>query len=195
MDKIGFFGGSFDPIHIAHINLALQIKEKYLLDKVIFCPANISPFKVNFPPVVGGSDRYKMVSLAIEGIEDFLITDFEIKKKSPSYTINTLKHLINEHSSAKFFLILYKDLICEFNKWKDFRELLKISKILVAVDEGDKNEKINKNLIDFIPQVCSIKKIDINSTFIRDRIKKNLYCGHILHPKVLDYIYKHRLYS
>jgi nicotinate-nucleotide adenylyltransferase len=198
--QIGFLGGTFDPIHFGHINLAIQIKEKFDLEEVIFCPVNVSPSKVNNPPKSSGKDRLKLVELAIEDIPFFSVTDFEINKQGPSYTVDTLSHICRQRENENIILhfILSEDILLGLELWKDIEEIMKISSPLIGVGMGSSlnffekfslqdMEITKKNLVE-------ISKMDICSTDIRERLKKNLYCGHLLPPKVLDCIYKNQLY-
>ena len=96
MKKVGFFGGTFDPIHFGHINLALQLKEILALDEVLICPANISPQKSELPPVASPKDRLNMISIMIEGIEGFRLLDMEIQRKGISYTIDSVRFILSK---------------------------------------------------------------------------------------------------
>ena len=91
--QIGFFGGTFDPIHFGHMNLAINALEKGQLDEIIFCPTNLSPFKIDSPPEVDAQKRYEMIELSIKDINKFSLIDFEIKKSKTYYTIDTLKYI------------------------------------------------------------------------------------------------------
>ena len=93
MKKIGFFGGSFDPIHFGHIRLAIDLMEEHKLGEVLFCPAYCSPFKLDNPPVANAEHRLNMLQLALKEVPQFKICTLEIERQGPSYTIDTLKKL------------------------------------------------------------------------------------------------------
>src|SRR5947209_6515465 len=106
---IGIFGGTFDPVHNGHINLALEIQEAHQLDEVWFCPAQLSPHKLDQQPIEI-AHRLNMLSLAIKNISGFRMLELEAHRPGPSYTIDTLLALIerekeNRHSK-EFALIL-----------------------------------------------------------------------------------------
>lgn len=192
MKKMAFFGGTFDPIHFGHINLAIQIFEKAKLDKIIFCPANISPHKEDNPPSVSGMHRYVMANIAIEGIEGFSASDIEIKRKNTSYTIDTLLQLHDEFSKEyKIYFIMAEDTSKNFSTWKDHKKLLKIATPRIGykgmLKNFDESSFTRDNFIE-------INTMDISSTDIRKRLKKKLYCKHLVPAKVLDYIYDNQLY-
>ena len=189
---IGFFGGSFDPIHFGHINLALEMVEKHNLDEVIFCPAFCSPFKSAAPPFASPEHRLAMIRLALTPIQRFRVTPIEIERGGPSYTIDTLKALVKE---GDFRLILSDEAVARFDQWKDASELIRLAPPLIgtrrepfAAGYGAVGEALRKG-------ITQTRLFEISSTEVRDRIKKNLYCGHLVPDIVLDYIASHRLYS
>lgn len=191
MKKVGFFGGSFDPIHFGHINLAIEIKEILDLKKIIFCPTSISPFKKTNPPLASKENRYEMLKLAIKDINDFEITDYEIKKEGVSYTIDTLNSLKNEYSLR---LIITEDALPFFHLWKDFKEILKIAPPIIGIRKNELTEYQGENFILDSKNFVKTKVFDISSTEVRERIKKRLYTRHLVPKEVLDYIYKRGLY-
>src|SRR4051794_1314404 len=98
--KIGLYGGTFDPIHLGHINLAFELMEKKSLDEVWFIPARISPHKMHLHPT-SFAHRVKMLDLALEGIPQFKINEIENQLPLPSYTINTIKAILNEEKNRE----------------------------------------------------------------------------------------------
>jgi nicotinate-nucleotide adenylyltransferase len=189
--KLGLFGGTFDPIHFGHLNLALELLEKEGLDEVLFCPARTSPFKKTHPPLASPEDRLAMVKLAIEGISAFRLSTLELARSGPSYTIDTLRAL--RAPDVQLYLLLSSDALEDFHLWKEADEILELSRPLIGARTGFLSpqkipEALQKGII-------STRALDISSTEVRDRLKKRLYCGHLLPAKVLDYIQKHHLYS
>jgi len=187
---IGFIGGTFDPIHFGHLNLALEIAERKGLDKVLFCPANVSPLKQGAPPAVSAEDRFQMVGRAIGPIRGFELCDIELKKEGPSYTIDTIRALQEENPTAQFHLILGGDLIDDFKKWKEADLLLKLAPPFVGKRPGAKNSFTSIEV-----EEVSIPVFDVSSTTLRDRLHQGLYCGHLVPQPVIDYITSHQLYS
>ena len=185
--KIGFFPGSFDPIHFGHVNLAIQMLEKLSLKKVIFCPTSISPLKVEDPPKAKGSHRLNMLRLALkESI--FEVLDYEVNNTSVSYTIDTLKHLKTED---EIVLILTEESIKDFHLWKEHENILKLSTLAVGV----RNKNFEKNSIIISKNnIITTDIFNISSTGIRNRIKNGLYIRHLTFKEVIDYIYENRLY-
>ncbi|MEM7175028.1 MAG: nicotinate (nicotinamide) nucleotide adenylyltransferase [Chlamydiota bacterium] len=196
--KVGFFGGTFDPIHFGHLNLALQIREQCGLDEILFSPAQVSPTKQQYPPHAIAKHRLNMLMLALEGMAQVKIYDQELFRPPPSYTVDTMQELLKEEKEAQFYLILGQDTACSLGQWKGIEELIRLAPPLIGTRFGIKD----KNLTG-IPEailrevergVCSIAAMDISATKIRKRLKNHLYCHHLVPAKVLDYIYQNELY-
>jgi nicotinate-nucleotide adenylyltransferase len=190
--RIGLFGGSFDPIHFGHINLAISMLEENKVDEVIFIPAQVSAFKVNTPPRVSGKERLKMVQMAIEGIKEFSVSDYEINKKEVSYTVDTVNYFF-ENVSKNLFLIMDEYVALDLDKWKSIDQIASKASFLIGQRKNSfplekKYTFLKKE--NFIP----IRELEISSTEIRARLKKKLYIGHLTSQLVVDFISKNHLY-
>jgi nicotinate-nucleotide adenylyltransferase len=185
---VGFFGGSFDPLHFGHIHLAIQLSEIHHLDEVLFCPAFCSPFKTASPPKASPEHRLQMLRLGLEDIPQFKITSLEIEQKGPSYTIDTLRHL--QAPNLQFRLLLSRDVALHLDQWKDFLSILRLAPPLI----GLRGEAEDNLLPELKPGLTTTPMLDISSTEIRGRLAQKLYCGHLVPAKTLDYIHTHRLY-
>lgn len=195
--KVGFIGGSFNPIHNGHINLALAGKNEFDLDKVIFIPNSINPIKEN-KSKVSIEDRVKMVELAIEDHSDFEIDTYEVDKKGISYTIDTVEYLKNKYNDLYF--IGGADLIFELHKWKDYEKLLKEVDFIIAgrnpYKSSELKDKVNElnNKYDInINILKNFKMIDLSSSEIRNNILSNNSLK--IPKKVAEYIIKNNLYN
>jgi nicotinate-nucleotide adenylyltransferase len=198
--RIGFFGGSFDPIHLGHLNLAIEISEKHKLDEVYFCPTGQSPFKTNQSPIASKEHRRAMVTAAISPLSQFTLLDLEIQKTDPCYTIDTIKTLLTMNGKTKkdYFLLLGEDTLVGFHAWRDVDELVKLATPLVGsrdIKSFTNLKRLTPTLFSIIEKgVTSIPVMEISSTEIRARLQKGLYCGHLLPAKVWDYTQQHQLY-
>jgi nicotinate-nucleotide adenylyltransferase len=130
--KIGFFGGSFDPIHNAHLILAECAREQLGLDQVRFVPAKISPLKQDRLPIED-KHRAEMVRLAINGNSNFSIDTRELDRGGISYTIDTLTEMKSELPEAEFWLLMGADSLADFKKWKSPTQLLELCRLGVMV--------------------------------------------------------------
>ena len=199
--KVGFFGGSFDPIHLGHLNVAIELAEKHKLDEVYICPTSQSPFKKAQPPIASKEDRRAMVTAAISPLPHFTLLDLELQNSMPCYTIDTIRALVasdQQHKKKKnYFLLLGEDAIENFHEWREVEELVKLATPLIG---SRKTKSFNtKGLTSALSSsiekgLTTIPILEISSTEIRDRLQKGLYCGHLLPAKVWDYIQQHQLY-
>ena len=191
MSKVGIYGGTFDPIHLGHLITAQSVKEIRNLDKIIFVPAFLSPHKLDIK-ASSSEHRIKMLKLAIEDIAFFDISDFEIKRKNISYTIDTLKELKKHYDELE--LIVGYDNIFKFYTWKDPDKILKLAKLIVLTRKSSyppPNEDKYYNQAIFI----QTRGIEISATDIRERVKRGLPINYLVTKKVKDYIFKHNLYK
>ena len=198
MEKIGVIGGTFNPIHLAHLYIAYEAKHQLNLDKVIFMPAGSPPHKRD-KNILGASLRYNMVKEAIEGYEDFIISDYEIRKQGYSYTFETLEYLKNNDNELYF--ITGADCLLDIEKWKEPEKIFKASNFVVFTRGGYKieelilqkskiDEKYNTN-INFL----DIIDLEISSTVIRERIMNGKRVDFFLPEKVLNFIKENNLYK
>jgi nicotinate (nicotinamide) nucleotide adenylyltransferase len=184
---VGIIGGTFDPIHFGHIHLAVMMMETHNLDEVWFIPSLQNPFKKE--PTTPFEHRFKMVELAIVGIPSFKALPIEAERPPPSYTIDTVKELKKRHPNKSFHLLLGDDHLDSLSQWKDVKELFEIAPPLVATRSA-----VPKEIIPLIKNgITKIPLLEISSTMIRERLKKGLYCKHLVRETVLDYIQQNRL--
>lgn len=182
--NIGVFGGTFDPVHFGHLQLALSLFEQGGLDEIFWIPAKINPLKTVHP--VSPNHRLQMLKLALGDLPSFKILDMELSREGPSYTIDTLKILKKEYPNASFRLILGDDTLLQFPKWKSPDEIVKIAPPLVGTRSyEDTPTPFQKIRTPFL---------EISATDIRERLSRGLYCGHLIPTKVLDYITLNGLY-
>lgn len=197
MKNIGIYGGTFDPPHLGHLNLAVEMMELRRLDEVWFCPAQLSPLKLDSPPSCHPLHRYQMVQKAIKGIPNFKVLDIEVLQEGPSYTIETLKKLKKDYPNLNFWLILGEDTIEEFSKWKDPHEIIQLAPPLVGGRSLPPNWDLVKDpLIQKAMQEgwTPTRLMEISSTDIRHRLQEKLICNHLLPKEVMDFIEENRLY-
>lgn len=190
--QIGLYGGTFDPIHFGHINLAIEMYEKGELDEILFCPNYISPLKVENPPLASAKERLDMTKLAIWDIPYFSLWDEEVKKGGISYTIDTIKALKKKFTDSAVRLIVAEDAMSEFTKWKDYKEILQLAPLLIGSRSALSQKGMNLEIAR--QKLILTRNLEISSTDIRERLKKGLYCGHLMPLKVLDYIKQNSLY-
>lgn len=201
VQKIGILGGSFDPIHYGHLNLALELLEKENLTEVWFVPAKINPHKVDYPPA-SFEHRCAMINCAIEKIPYFHLKDFEKKLPTPSYTFDMLKTLIaqneNQNKSMRFYLLMGEDTLTRFAQWRNPEGIVALLPLLIGT-RSMKTKEFPNDLSNVLQSaiksgLIKTKLMDIASSDIRARLKQKLFCGHLTAEAVLDYIHKNDLY-
>ena len=189
MDKIGILGGTFDPIHIAHIIGAQKVKEDFGLNKTIFIPTYIPPYKEL--PKASPEDRLNMTRLAVRDNPDFEVLDIEIKRKGVSYTIDTIRELNSIYTNSKLYLIMGKDEAQFFMSWKEPEKLASLCSFILLTRKGYKGK---------LPKILEQKAlfyqldIDVSSTKIRQMIKESRPVDHLLTKEVENYIKEKHLY-
>lgn len=189
--KVGVFGGTFDPIHYGHLITAVAVKEIRGLDKIIFIPSFIAPHKID---ILSSSPehRLEMLKRAIKGVPYFDYSDFEIKKKGVSFTIDTLMFLKNKYNDIE--LIVGYDNLLEFSTWKDPAEILKMIKLVVLKRKVQK-ESVEKDKFFYSSEIIETPTIEISATKIRERVRDNLPINFLVPDSVMEYINKFNLYK
>lgn len=196
--KIGIIGGTFNPIHLAHLYIAYEAKCQLNLDKIIFIPTGSPPHKKDME-ILEASLRYNMVYEAIRNYEDFEISDYEIEKKGLSYTFETLEHFKNDDNELYF--ITGADCLMDIEKWKYPEKIFKLCNFVVFNRAGysKKNLIIQKEKIQqkFNTNITFLDIIDleISSSIIRNRIKEGKRIDFFMSREVLEYIITNNLYN
>lgn len=204
MARIGIMGGTFNPIHIGHIEIAKAAFFEFHLDEVWFMPNHIPAYK-DEDKIVSGEDRFNMVSLAIKEFPYFKASDYELKREGNTYTADTLTRLHEDYTEHEFYFIMGADSLFYFEKWKSPETIVKYATILAAPrDEKSLSEmkkrikELNKIFHGEKFYLIDCPKIDCSSSEIREYLsgekrtdKDNLY----LSEEVYNYIKHKQLYS
>ena len=197
---IALMGGTFNPVHNGHLELAKAAKEQYSdIEKVIFLPNNKPAYKSD-KELISPDERIDMLELAIEDMEYACISDIEIKRGDITYSADTIAEIRNVNPDLKIYFIVGADSLYTVNKWYKYEEFLKSCSLLVArrnsgyEDMRKYADKLMKNIkgadIDFI----IIPEIDISSTDIRDNADDYDYLSDKVPKKVREYIQENSLY-
>ena len=193
--KIGILGGSFDPIHNGHLNMALKSYEQYALDEVWLIPNGNAPHK-DSDKMADAADRLAMCELVAAEYSFLKTFDIEITSKEYSYTYITVTKLQEMYPEHEFYFIMGADSLDYFDKWRKPEIIASVCKILVInrdeFSEEDMAEKIRRINCIFPADIkivhCS--KVDVSSTELREKLDKA-----DLLPSVYDYICSHGLYG
>lgn len=197
MTRYGIIGGTFNPIHNAHLYIAYEAMRQLNLDKVIFMVAGVPPHKLD-EAIVEASLRLEMAKIAIEGYDNFEVSDYEIKKQGLSYTFETLEAL--KEDDLELFFITGADCLINIEKWKNPERILKIANFVVFNRGGYDIESLN-NQKHYIEEKYDVKilflntvNLELSSSMIRERIKSGERVDFFIPLKVLEYITKNNLY-
>ncbi|MDE2903995.1 MAG: nicotinate (nicotinamide) nucleotide adenylyltransferase, partial [Chloroflexota bacterium] len=134
MDRLGVYGGTFDPVHCGHLAVARSVREAYDLSRILFIPARQSPLRD--PPQASARDRLAMVRRAIDGMPGFEASAIDIDRPGPSYMIDTLTRLAGQHPRADLFLILGADAVAELPAWREADRILAAAQIIAVPRPG-----------------------------------------------------------
>ncbi len=186
--KIGILGGTFNPVHLGHLILAEEVREKLGLDKVVFVPAYLPPHKDN-SDIVTALHRFRMVRLAIRGNRYFSASDTEIKREGRSFTIDTLREFKKAYPREELYFITGSDLLKYLDEWKDLSEIIRMVKFVVATRPGYPLEKIPSYI-----STVAIRAVDISAFEIRSCIREGKSFRYLVPEAVFEYITKKGLY-
>lgn len=188
--KIGIFGGSFNPIHKGHIKIIEIAIEKLALDKMIVVPVGVPSHREN--NLVSGKDRFNMCKLALENISQVEVSNLEIAQKEVNYTYETLLKIIKLYPDNEFYEIIGEDSANYFHKWKNYKEILKLCKIVVFKrKETHYKENLNKEVMFYI----EAPYFNYSSTEVRKKIQCEENLKDFLPEKVIFYIEQKKLYK
>lgn len=196
--KIAIFGGSFNPIHNAHIKLAQRFVDEVCLDKVVFVPTHTTPLKDN-SAVVDSFHRLRMCELALSSYECFEVSDVEIKREGLSYSSDTIKYFKKLYPDDDLYFILGADMFLTLEKWHEFEYILENVTLLTAPRNDCNYFKLCYKLEEYSKYNCRayITKDyieDLSSTLLRVMIKDNKGVSDYLNKDVIAYIKKYDLY-
>ncbi len=196
------FGGTFDPIHLGHTTVAEAAAEQIGAEKLIFIPAKCSPLK-GFFPHAGDADRLAMITLAIADRDSFAVSDCELKRSAPSYTLDTVRLFKREYGpGTSIHWLLGADSIGDLVHWYKVRELIDECNLTTMQRAGYSPPDFGRFTAMWGPeQVAKLQQnvvqtplIDISSTEVRRRLAAGEDVRGMLHPDVIEYIRRNGLY-
>jgi nicotinate-nucleotide adenylyltransferase len=196
--RIGILGGTFNPPHLGHLICGVESYRQLGLDRVMLIPARIPPHKaVEDEP--GAEHRLELCRLAVRGDERFEVSDLEIRREGPSYTVDTLEELHSSAPDHELFLIVGGDIAAGLPNWHRPEQVLSLATLAVAERRGTSRAAVDEALSTLRggERTCFFRmpRIAISSTMLRERAR----CGDSIRYYVPDaverYIDRHRLYA
>ncbi len=211
--RLGIFGGTFNPIHLAHLRCAEEVRETLGLDRVLFIPAAIPPHKQNHH-IAAAVHRLAMVRLSIARNPHFAVSAVEIDRPGRSYSVDTLRILRARMPGARFTFLVGLDAFREIQTWKEYETLFALADLAVFSRPPDPLPAARALLpvaarrhFCYGPdrrtlvhesgnriRLLQVTPLDISASDIRLRLRRGKSVRYLLAPAVEQYIHRHRLY-
>lgn len=204
--SIGILGGTFDPVHIGHLRIALQILELLKLTEIRFIPCQQPVHK---PPAIASVEQRKtMLSLALAKQNGFTLDTREIERNTPSYTIDTLASLQGDYPNSRLNLIIGSDEFAIFNTWRDWQGILACSNLIIVLrpecplpQTGQMAELLNQYQTQHLSlnktqqiHIPNLSPLPISSSAIRQQLKKGFSPRYLLPDAVHFYLQEQQIY-
>jgi nicotinate-nucleotide adenylyltransferase len=196
--RLGILGGTFNPPHVAHLVCAQEAHRELELDRVLFIPARIPPHKsVEHEP--GPEHRLELCRLAVAGDERFAVSEMELQRDGPSFTVDTLKALTTQAPQDELVLILGGDIAAGLREWHEPEEVLELATVAIAMRRGTTRDAVDRTLggLRGGERACffAMPRIGISSTMLRRRVQAGQPIRYFVPDHVEGYIRRHGLYS
>lgn len=207
--RLGILGGTFDPVHLGHLQIAQHIWRTLNLESIRFIPCYRPALRPM--PLASGHDRLEMLHLALQEFPHFLVDDREIRRQGYSYTIDTLKSLKTDYPQHALYFILGKDAYASFTKWRCWQDILTLAHLIVVhraetekIDSIPPSSLLSQHTASSIQTLFStnagkiffltIEPIPISASLIRNLLSQHKNAHEFLHPAVEHYIQQKGLY-
>jgi nicotinate-nucleotide adenylyltransferase len=193
--KVGLYFGSFNPIHNGHLHVATEALNQIPLDSIWLVVSPQNPFKDNLG-LAPQQHRLAMAELACVNEENISATDIEFSMPLPSFTVNTVKELLSKHPDYSFHLIIGEDNLLDFDRWKDYEELLKLTHLIVYPRESI-SPHVPEALRAFSDRIHFLRGelMPVSATEIRSLIKTSSSIVGLTPDTVAHYIQANNLYA
>jgi len=213
--RLGFFGGTFDPVHLGHLVPAVRALETFRFDALEFIPAAQPPHKQG-EPLTPFAHRFAMLALATQAYDRFRISPLELERPGPTYTVDTVRRLRERFPEDRLYFLLGSDSYSQIGTWHRWEELVDLVHLVVL----HRDTAWGAELRDRVPQVLLSRMrtvepfssvadaerasrlvylldhepFPVSSTHLRDRLRRGQTIRELVPPEVHRYIVKHRLY-
>jgi nicotinate-nucleotide adenylyltransferase len=212
--RVGIFGGTFNPIHLAHLRSAEEVREVQRLDRILFVPSATPPHK-RHDGIAPAAQRLAMVRLAIAGNPHFRVSTIEIDRRGRSYSVDTLRSLRERMPAVEFAFIMGLDAFREISTWKEYRSIFRLCDVIVTSRPAVEGALLPAALpvavraeFCYRPRIKQlehstgnrvifqrISDLDISASSIRQRLRRGLSIRYLVPASVEGYIARQRLYA
>ncbi len=201
MQKIGIFGGTYNPPHVGHLNIVNEFIRKYELSKVLIIPTYTPPHKAT-SYLASAEDRIEMCKCTFSD-EVFEISNIETLRRGKSYTYDTLCELTSRYVDAKFYFLVGDDMLLTFHEWKNPRGILDLCTVVAAVRSNDLTEKV---LLDYVTErypkeyesgafeLLHMEPLELSSTTVREKLARGESIEGLVTSRTQEYIENRGLY-
>jgi nicotinate-nucleotide adenylyltransferase len=196
--RIGILGGTFNPPHLGHLVCAQEAYRELELDRVMLIPARIPPHKpVEHEP--GPEHRLRLCQLATEDDDRFTVSELELERDGPSYTVDTLVQLSSQAPNNELFLIVGGDIAAGLTKWHRPERVLELATLAIAKRRGTTRDSVEQSLAGLRggdrARFFRMPRIGVSSTMIRRRVAAGQPIRYLVPDRVVEYIERHQLYG
>lgn len=188
--KIGLFGGTFDPPHIGHLIAAQDACTALSLDRFLFIPAAVPPHKRD-AGVSSQEIRLAMLKAAVAGNPAFEISETELRRTGPSYTVETLRQLATKFPDDELFLLIGVDQVRDFGTWREPDEIMKLARVVMVTRGGEDEPGAQSR---YVTHTVNVTRIDVSSTMIRARVAAGESIRYLVPDAVAEIIAREGLY-
>ena len=199
MSKLGFFGGTFNPIHKAHLRIAQEAQERFGLDRILLVPSGYSWMK-DPKEIASREDRLRMAELAAEECEGFTVSTIETDQEGPTYSYETLQKLKEQYPEDDIYFIIGADQLFILEQWKNPEEIFRLATILVADRGGFDEREMECKAAELAERygadirIYHMKSSELSSTELRRKIRDGEEISEYVPEKVAGYIREKGLY-
>ncbi len=196
--RLGILGGTFNPPHLGHLVCAQEAYVQLRLDRVMLIPAGTPPHKpVEEEP--GAEHRLELCRCAVNGDERFTVSDLELTRSGPSYTVDTLEQLHSHAPDSELFLIVGGDVAAGLPHWHEPERVLSLAKVAIAKRRGTARSSVEGALEELLggerAEFFRMPRIGVSSTMVRRRVRTGQPIRYIVPDSVASYIDEHGLYG
>jgi len=188
--RVAFYGGSFDPFHNGHLAIVRALRARDLCDEVLLAPSAISPGKPEHR--ASGLHRLAMTRLGVNGLDDITVTDMDLRRHGPSYTVQSLSILREERPDCDLILVIGGDAWRDFRNWREPEHILRLARILVFPRGG---LAVNTRDLPDTVRILDDFEEPVSSTDLRHRLAGGEDLVDLVPPRVLRYIRAQGLYE
>jgi nicotinate-nucleotide adenylyltransferase len=189
VEKLGVYGGTFDPVHVGHLVAATEVRYQLGLDRVLLVPAG-DPWQKHGEAVAGADDRLALVAAAVDGVEGLEASALEVQRDGPSITADTLEDLAA--SDRELFLILGADAVANMSTWKRLDDTKPLATVVVVEREGERAVPPGDG---WRTEHVAIPRLDVSSTNLRERLRAGQPVDGLIPPAAVALVRSRRLYT